>query len=111
MIDTYRARQPFVRHIRPRNHVAFMPLDPLNLGPLIDAQNRFRRDFVAFAAVWQDAKDNWKDDRARRFEQEHLSTLGPSLTRFAAALNEFTEQIRQAQSALSDRTQSSDQLY
>ena len=88
-----------------------MPLDPFNLSPLIDAQNRFQRDFVEFARIWQDAKDEWKDDRAKRFEQEHLSTLGPSLSRFAATLNEFTETLRKAQMAVNDQDQASDQLY
>ena len=88
-----------------------MPLDPFNISPLIDAQNRFRRDFIDFSRIWQDAKDNWKDDRARRFEQEHLSSLGPSLSRFTAALNEFTEVVRKAQTTLNDQDRASDQLY
>lgn len=88
-----------------------MPLDRFNISPLVDAQNRFRRDFVEFARLWQDAKDNWKDDRARRFEQEHLSSLGPSLSRFTAALNEFTDALRKAQTSLGDEDQPSDQLY
>lgn len=88
-----------------------MALEPLNISTLIDGQNRFRRDFVEFARIWQEAKDDWKDDRARRFEQEHLSSLGPSLSRFSAALNEFTEALRSAQSAISDQDAASDQLY
>ena len=88
-----------------------MALEPLNISTLIDAQNRFRKDFVEFARIWQDAKDNWKDDRARRFEQEHLASLGPSLSRFSAALNEFTETLRAAQTALNDQDAASDQLY
>ncbi|TWT98417.1 hypothetical protein [Stieleria varia] len=88
-----------------------MGLDPLNISPLIDAQNRFKRDFLDFARIWQDAKDNWRDDRCRRFEQEHLGALGPSLNRFTAAVNEFADILRKAQTAVRDDAQGSDQLY
>ena len=79
-----------------------MPLDPLNIAPLSDAQGRFRREFSEFADVWREAKENWRDDRARRFEQEHLSSLGPSLSRFSATLGEFIETIRRAQVQIHD---------
>jgi hypothetical protein len=75
---------------------------PFNLGPLTDAENRFRRDFVDFARLWADVKEGWRDDRCRRFEQEHLSSLGPSLNRFTAALHEFTDLVRKADRALAD---------
>lgn len=88
-----------------------MPLDPLNIGPLVDAQNRFKRDFIDFARLWQDAKENWRDDRARRFEQEHLVSLGPCLNRFTAAVNEFADILRKAQTAVKDEGDASDQLY
>ncbi len=72
------------------------------LGPLTDAENRFRRDFVEFAKLWADVKDDWRDERARRFEKEHLSSLGPSLNRFTAALNEFNDVVRKADKQLLD---------
>lgn len=83
---------------------------PLNLGPLTDAENRFRRDFVEFARLWADVKEDWRDDRCRRFEQEHLSTLGPSLNRFTAALTEFTDAVRKADRALADENEFFDSL-
>ena len=79
-----------------------MSLEPLNIAPLSDAQNRFRREFNDFALTWQDAKENWRDDRARRFEQEHLASLGPSLSRFSACLAEFIDTVRRAQVAIND---------
>lgn len=72
------------------------------LGPLMDAENRFRRDFVDFAKLWAEVKDDWRDDRARRFENEHLSSLGPSLNRFTAALTEFNDVVRKADKLLAD---------
>ena len=75
---------------------------PFNLGPLTDSENRFRRDFIEFARLWGDVKEDWRDDRCRRFEQEHLSDLGPSLNRFTAALSEFTDSVRKADRALAD---------
>ena len=53
-----------------------------NLGRVIDCEGRLQRDFIEFARLWSDVKEDWLDDRCRRFEQEHLSTLGPSLSRF-----------------------------
>ena len=75
---------------------------PLRLGLLSDAENRFKHDFVEFARLWADVKEDWRDDRCRRFEKEHLSTLAPSLTRFTAALSEFTDNVRKADRALAD---------
>ena len=83
---------------------------PLNLGPLTDAENRFRRDFVEFARLWADVKEDWRNDRCRRFEQEHLSTLAPSLNRFTAALTEFTDAVRKADRALADENEFFDSL-
>ena len=73
-----------------------------NLGPLTDAENRFRRDFIDFSRLWVSVRENWRDDRCRRFEQEHLASLGPSLNRFAAALHEFTDAVRKADRLLAD---------
>ncbi len=75
---------------------------PFNLGPLTDAENRFRRDFVDFSRLWASVREDWRDDRCRRFEQEHLSSLGPSLNRFMAALHEFTDAVRKADRILAD---------
>ena len=81
-----------------------------NLGRVIDCEGRLQRDFIEFARLWSDVKEDWLDDRCRRFEQEHLSTLGPSLSRFAAALHEFTEVVRKAEVALKDDRQSPEGL-
>ena len=75
---------------------------PFNLGPLTDAENRFRRDFIDFSRLWTSVREDWRDDRCRRFEQEHLASLGPSLNRFMAALHEFTDTVRQADRILAD---------
>lgn len=72
------------------------------LAPITDCQNRLKRDYVEFARSWAAVKEDWLDDRCRQFEKEHLSTLGPSLNRFAAALNEFSDAVRKAESALQD---------
>ncbi|MCO8123853.1 hypothetical protein NHH03_19060 [Stieleria sp. TO1_6] len=88
-----------------------MPLDPLNLSPLVDAQGRIRHEFNDFARLWQDTKQDWRDDRARRFEQQHLASLGPSLSRFATALAELTELLRKSQAAVADTGQNSRELY
>ncbi|KAA5541031.1 hypothetical protein FYK55_19220 [Roseiconus nitratireducens] len=88
-----------------------MALEPLNLAPLTDAQNRFRREFTDFARVWQETKEDWRDDRARRFEQRHLASLGPSLSRFASALAELTETLRQSQIAVADTGRDDRELY
>lgn len=88
-----------------------MPLDPLNTAPLTDAQNRFRREFTDFARLWQETKEDWRDDQARLFEQEFLAPLGPSLTRFASALAEFSEILRKSQAAIVDTDDHSRELY
>lgn len=74
----------------------------LNLGPIADGESRLRTEFVEFSRLWLDVKEVWRDDRCRRFEQEHLATIGPSLNRLATAISEFSEQIRKAERALED---------
>lgn len=81
-----------------------------NLGPLTDAENRFRRDFVDFSRLWTGVKEDWRDDRCRRFEEEHLSSLGPSLNRFMAAMHEFSDLVRKADRALADERPSEGEL-
>ncbi len=88
-----------------------MKLDPFNLAPLTDAQGRLRRDFSDFARLWQETKEDWRDERCRRFEKEHLSSLGPSLGRLSSTLAEFSEWIRQCQSAVDDTDRGSGELY
>ncbi|TWU41210.1 hypothetical protein Q31b_26490 [Novipirellula aureliae] len=74
----------------------------IKLGPIRDAENKIRRDFIDFAKLWAEVRESWVDDRSRQFEQEHLSSLGPSLNRFASAMTEFCEVIRRADEALAD---------
>ena len=72
------------------------------LAPLYDCQDRLKRDYIEFARAWSNAKQVWLDDRCRQFEQEHLNTLGPSLNRLRAALSEFSDAVRKAETALKD---------
>lgn len=81
-----------------------------NLGRVIDCEGRLQRDFTEFARLWSAVKEDWVDDRCRRFEQERLSTLGPSLSRFAAALHEFCDVVRKADRDLRDEQLPSDEL-
>lgn len=80
------------------------------LGRLIEGEGRIQHNFVEFARLWTDVKEDWQDDRCRQFEKDHLSTIGPSLGRFTTALHEFTEQIRKAENALRDDFHSSEEL-
>lgn len=80
------------------------------MGRLIDGEGRIQRDFVEFARLWANVKEDWQDDRCRKFEKDHLSTLGPSLSRFTAALHEFSDNIRKAENALKDDLRSSEEL-
>ncbi len=79
-----------------------MSLEAYNFAPITSAQAQFRREFSDFARVWQDTKPLWRDDRARQFEQQYLASLGPSLSRLSAALTEFEDLLRKAQTAVSD---------
>lgn len=81
-----------------------------NLGRVTDAESRLRRDFTEFSRLWQAVRADWLDARRERFEHEHLSSLGPSLNRFAAALHEFCDTVRKADRALEDDRQPSDRL-
>lgn len=88
-----------------------MSIEPFNVAPLVDAQGRFRREFTELARLWQDTKQDWRDDKSRQFEQEHLAPLGPSLTRFDSQLSEFVESLRKAQSAVDDTGRHSRDVY
>ncbi len=83
---------------------------PFRLGPAIDCQVRLKRDYIEFARAWARVKEDWRDDRSRQFEQEHLTTLGPCLNRFSAALQEFSEAVRKAELALQDDHATSERL-
>lgn len=78
------------------------------LGRVTDCQDRLKRDYTEFARAWAMVKEVWLDDRCQRFERDHLSTLGPSLSRFSAALTEFSDAVRQAQRELKDDRGSSE---
>lgn len=80
------------------------------LAPITDCQERLRRDYSEFTRAWASVKDHWLDDRCRQFEQEHLSTLGPALNRFSAALVEFSDAVQKADAALADQRESGEGL-
>lgn len=81
-----------------------------NLGRVLDCEGRLQRDFSDFARLWSEVRENWLDDRCRRFEKEHLSSLGPSMNRFTAALHEFSDAVRKADLALRDDQNAADEL-
>ena len=83
----------------------------VQLGPIYDGQARFEKDWVAFSRLWLAVRDDWRDERCRQFQREHLSSLGPSLNRLSAALNEFCDEVRKADRALADEDQPSDGLH
>ena len=72
------------------------------IGRLTDCEGRLQRDFSEFARLWSRVREDWLDDRCRQFEKDHLSTMGPSLSRFAAALHEFGDAVRKADLTLRD---------
>ncbi|MGI9470006.1 MAG: hypothetical protein ACR2NZ_00650 [Rubripirellula sp.] len=81
-----------------------------NLGRVTDCEGRIQRDFVEFARLWSQVREDWLDDRCRRFEKENLSTIGPSLSRFSASLHEFCDAVRKADIDLRDDQRPSDEL-
>ena len=72
------------------------------LGRITDCEGRLQRDFSDFARLWARVRGDWGDDRCRQCGKDHLSTLGPSLSRFAAALHEFSDAVRKADVDLRD---------
>ncbi len=74
--------------------------DPL--GPIQDAELRLREQFTELSRLWRSVREDWTDDRARVFEQQHLAELGPSLNRLDAAISEFVQTVRRAERALQD---------
>lgn len=73
-----------------------------SLGRMTDCEGRLQRDFSEFARLWGDVRADWQDDRCRAFEKDHLTSIGPSLSRFAAALHEFGDAVRKADAELTD---------
>ena len=63
----------------------------LNLGPVIDSQNRLRQDFKSFAQSWANTKEDWRDNRRDQFERDYLHDLGPSLARLSAAIDQWRD--------------------
>ena len=80
------------------------------LNRITDCEGRLQRDYIEFARLWSAVKEDWQDERCQQFEKEHLSSLGPSLSRFTAALHEFSDVIRKADSQLRDSQAASDEL-
>ncbi|TWT53996.1 hypothetical protein Pla22_16300 [Rubripirellula amarantea] len=79
-----------------------------NVGRIRDCENRIQRDFVEFAQLWSAVKEDWVDSRRERFEREHLTSIGPSLSRFSASLHDFLDTIHDANRDLDDHYARSD---
>lgn len=79
-----------------------MTPSPANLSPVIDGHNRLRQDFKLFAQHWAATKDDWRDARREQFEREHLQSLGPSLARLSAALDEWRDFVVKSDRELAD---------
>ena len=73
-----------------------------NLGQITDFEGRLQRDFVDFSRSWAAVREDWLDDQCRKFEQKHLRTLGPCLSRFTSTLHEFCDSVRKAEADLRD---------
>ncbi|MCM2372385.1 hypothetical protein [Aporhodopirellula aestuarii] len=78
---------------------------PFPLGPLYESQNRIHQEFLDFAEQWQRTRDGWRDEPARKFEQESLCDLAPTLTRVAAAMQNFADACRLSDQLLLDPDQ------
>ncbi len=73
------------------------------MGRMTECEGRLRRSFSEFARLWGQVREDWRDERCQAFEKDYLTNIGPSLSRFAAALNEFNEAVRKADAALVDK--------
>lgn len=82
----------------------------IHLGTLTDAENRFRQGYVQFARHWSDVREHWLDERCRKFEKQHLLSIGPSLSRLSSTLRLFEEAVRKADRELSDTERADDAL-
>ena len=72
------------------------------LAGLHDAENRLRRDWLAFTEVWQRTGDVWRDQRRQQFETRHLAQLPGVMSRTAAEIAHFRETLHRALQAISD---------
>lgn len=75
---------------------------PYPLGPLYECQNRIHQDFSVFAEQWQRTRSGWRDEPARKFEQDSLSQIAPTLARLAVAMQSFAELCRESDHILAD---------
>ena len=78
-------------------------MQPPRIPALLDAENRLRRDWQAFAVVWQKTEETWKDSRRQQFENDHLKELPGLLSRTNAELVQFREMVSHAYRSLSDQ--------
>lgn len=74
----------------------------ISLERMHECQSHLRHAFSEFASLWQSTRAAWRDEPARQFEQRHLAELSPILKRVSAAAEEFAEQVRAAEQAISD---------
>jgi len=79
------------------------------LGALYESQNRIHQEFLDFAEQWRQTREGWRDEPARKFEQESLSGMAPTLTRVAAATQTFADACRQSDNLLADPEMNTDQ--
>jgi hypothetical protein len=81
-------------------------MQPPRVPALLDAENRLRREWLAFASVWQKTAETWKDARRNQFENQHLKELPGLLSRTTAELTAHRELVMKASRALSDNPES-----
>lgn len=72
------------------------------LGPLYENQNRIHQEFLDFAEQWQRTREGWRDEPARKFEQDALSHIAPTLTRVTSAMQSFADLCRESDAILAD---------
>jgi len=77
-------------------------MKPFAIGMIQESESRLRREFQDFAVQWRQTRQQWQDEPARRFEQESLSELMPTLQRVSAATTELAEAIRRADRVVED---------
>lgn len=77
-------------------------MKPFAIGTIQESESRLRREFQDFAVQWRATRQQWRDEPARRFEQESLSGLMPTLQRVSAATTELGEAIRRADQMTAD---------
>lgn len=78
------------------------------LGMLYESQNRIRQEFLDFAEQWNTTREGWRDEPARKFQEESLGRLEPTLNRVSGSLAAFAEVIRHADAAVADPEQQTD---